>query len=71
VTHRDGLTSVTADRRFSISGSRRRLRDLGCTSFIADLSAEQGEGRKRILDACIRGTALEGTSEFNFDMGLV
>jgi len=71
VTHRDGLTSVTADRRFSITGSRRRLRDLGCTSFIADLSAEQGEGRKRILDACIRGTVLEGTSEFNFDMGLV
>jgi len=71
VTQRDGLTTVTAERRFSITGSRRRLHDLGCASFVADLSNEQGEARRRILDACTRGSALEGTSEFNFDLGLV
>jgi U32 family peptidase len=71
VTARDGLTTVTADRRFSLTGHRRRLRDMGCSSFVADLSGESGEARKRVLDACIRGTALDGTSEFNFSMGLV
>jgi len=71
VSSRDGITTVTAERRFCIAGSRRRLRDLGCSCFVADLSAEHGEGRKRILDACIRGNAVEGTSEFNFVMGLV
>ncbi len=71
VTTRDGLTSVTADRRFSITAHRRRLREMGCSSFVADLSGETGEGRKRILEACIRGTAIDGTSEFNFTMGLV
>lgn len=71
VTHRDGLTTVTAERRFSLTGSRRRLHDLGCASFVADLSSEHGEARRRVLDACIRGSVLEGTSEFNFDIGLV
>lgn len=71
VTTRDGLTTVTADRRFSLTAHRRRLREMGCSSFVADLSGEAGEGRKRILEACIRGTAMEGTSEFNFTMGLV
>lgn len=71
VTARDGLTTVTADRRFAISGHRRRLRELGCSSFEADLSLESGDGRKRILESCMRGTAIEGTSEFNFTMGLI
>ncbi len=71
VTTRDGLTTVTADRRFSLTAHRRRLRDMGCPSLVADLSGETGEERKRVLDACVRGTAIEGTSEFNFTMGLV
>ncbi len=71
VTNRDGLTTVTADRRFAISGYRRRLRDTGCNTFIADLSGEAGEARKRVLDACIRGAAIEGTSEFNFTTELL
>jgi putative protease len=71
VSTRDGITTVTADRRFSLTAYRRRLRDMGCTCFTADLSGESGEGRKQVLDACIRGTALDGTSEFNFSMGLV
>jgi U32 family peptidase len=71
VTNRDGLTTVTADRRFAISGYRRRLRDTGCNVFIADLSGEAGEARKRVLDACLRGAAIEGTSEFNFTTELL
>lgn len=71
VTARDGLTTIMAERRFSISGQRGRLRDQGCSSFVVDLSAETGEGRKRILDACIRGAAIDGTSEFNYSLGLV
>jgi len=70
VTARDGLTTVTADRRFAISGYRRRLRDMGCSSFEADLSLEPGDVRRLVLDACIRGMPIEGTSEFNFTMGL-
>ncbi len=66
VTTRDGLTTVTPERRFSITGYRKRLRENGCTSFIANLSGEAGETRKRLLDACIRGSIIEGTSEFNF-----
>lgn len=70
VTVRDGLTTVSADRRFAISGYRRRLRDMGCSSFEADLSLEAGDVRRQVLDACIRGVSIEGTSEFNFTMGL-
>lgn len=70
VTTRDGLTSVTADRRFAISGHRRRLRELGCSSFEADLSLESGDGRRQVLDACMRGMGIEGTTEFNFTMWL-
>lgn len=71
VTRRDGITTVTADRRFSITAYRGRLRGMGCSSFCADLSAEQGEERKRLLNACIGGAPMSGTSEFNFLMGLV
>ena len=71
VSSRDGLTTVTADRRFAISGYRKRLRDSGCGSFVADLSGETGENRKRVLDACLRGASIEETSEFNFTAELV
>lgn len=66
VTTRDGLTTVTPERRFSITGYRKKLRESGCGSFIANLSGEAAENRKRLLDACIRGSTIEGTSEFNF-----
>jgi putative protease len=71
VHHRDGLSHVTAERRFSISNHRQTLREAGCRSFLADLTADTPRDWARIVDACRRGLPLEGTSEFNFTAGLV
>ncbi|HOP41560.1 MAG TPA: U32 family peptidase, partial [Geobacteraceae bacterium] len=71
VTTRDGLTTVTPERRFAITGYRRKLRDSGCASFIVDLSGERSDTRKQLLDAAIRGADIEGTSPFNFTSELI
>jgi putative protease len=71
VHHRDGLSHVTAERRFSITQYRQALREAGCRSFLADLTADSPREWGRILDACRRGAPIEGTSEFNFSAGLV
>lgn len=71
VTTRDGLTTVTPDRRFAITGYRRKLRDTGCASFIVDLSGERSDTRRQLLDAAIRGVDIEGTSPFNFTSELI
>ena len=71
VTVKDGLTVVTPATRFSLTGQRARLQGMGCASFIVDLSRQPADEWKRIIDAFSRGSALPGTSEFNFHMGLV
>jgi putative protease len=71
VHHREGLSLVTAERRFAISQYRQELREAGCSSFMADLSADSQREWGRILEACRRGIPLPGTSEFNFAAGLV
>ncbi len=67
----DGLTVVTPIRRFSITAHRGKLQELGCQSFIMDLSREPHERWKSLLGAFARSEALPDTSEFNFTMGLV
>jgi putative protease len=71
VTIRDGLTVVTPERRFSLTSFRGRLQEMGCASFVIDLTAAPREEWPQILDAFSRGKELPGTTEFNFLMGLV
>lgn len=68
---RDGLTVITPTRAFSLTGFKRRLLEMGCSSFIVDLGQVPSSEWPRVLDAFARGNALPETSEFNFTMGLV
>jgi putative protease len=71
VTVKDGLTVITPTRRFSLTRFRGRLQEMGCASFIIDLSGVPPDQWPRILEAFGRGQEIAGTSEFNFTMGLV
>jgi putative protease len=71
VTVKEGLTLVTPDRRFSLTAFRGKLQEMGCGSFVIDLTAVPREEWPQILDAFSRGRELPGTMEFNFVMGLV
>jgi putative protease len=71
VTVKEGLTLVTPDRRFSLTAFRGKLQEMGCRSFVIDLTAVPREEWPQILDAFSRGRELPGTTEFNFVMGLV
>jgi putative protease len=71
VTVRGELTTITPTTRFSLTHFRSRLQEMGCGSFVIDLSPAPREQWRSILDAFARGEALPGTSEFNFTMGLV
>jgi U32 family peptidase len=70
-TVRDGLTVVTPAKPFSLTGQRHRLQEMGCSSFIIDLSQLPAGEWPRVLDAFNRGTQLPDTTEFNFQTGLV
>ena len=68
---KEGLTVITPTRQFSLTGFRQKLMEMGCSSFIIDLSQLPQNEWPRVLDAFARGAALPETSEFNFTMGLV
>ncbi len=68
---REGLTTITPAVRFSLTAHRARLLEMGCCSFVADLTQTPPGEWRRVLDAITRGEALPGTSEFNFTAGLV
>jgi putative protease len=71
VTVKDGLTVVTANQRFSLTGYRSRLHEMGCDSFVIDLGNLPREEWHQPLDAFNHGSEIPGTSPFNFVMGLV
>jgi putative protease len=71
VAVREGLTVVTPERMFSLTAFRGRLQEMGCATFVIDLTAATREEWPQILDAFSRGKELAGTTEFNFLMGLV
>jgi putative protease len=71
VTQKDGMTVITPTTRFSLIRHRNRLLEMGCRTFVVDLSGLNREEKERVLDAVKRGDELPGTSEFNFSMGLV
>jgi putative protease len=71
VTQKDGMTVITPTTRFSLIRHRNRLLEMGCRTFVVDLTGLNREEKERVLDAVKRGDELQGTSEFNFSMGLV
>jgi putative protease len=71
VAVKDGLTVVTPQRRFSLTSYRGKLQEMGCGSFVMDLTFTPREEWPQVLDAFNRGRELPGTTEFNFVMGLV
>ena len=71
VAVRGELTTITPAIRFSLTHFKGKLQEMGCGSFVVDLSSAPREKWRPILDAFARGEAIAGTSEFNFVMGLV
>lgn len=71
VTTRDGLTIVTPTVMFSLTSFKGKLKEIGCSSFILDLSQTAPADYGTILGAFERGGELAGTSNFNFSRGLV
>ncbi len=68
---KDNLTVVNAQTPFAITQHRNELRQLGCASFVLDLSLLQQQERDRVLEAFRKGVAVPGASEFNYTAGLV
>ncbi len=71
VTQKEGMTVITPTTRFSLIRHKNRLQEMGCRSFVVDLSGLTKEEKERVLDGVKRGAEMPGTSEFNFSMGLV
>lgn len=71
VAVRGSLTTITPTTPFSLTHFRGRLSEMGCNSFVIDLTKAHRDQWRRILDAAARGEELPGTSEFNFVNGLV
>ncbi len=71
VRMQDGLTVITPARRFSLTAHRWRIQEMGCSSFILDISREPRERWKQVMAAYARGEQIPDTSEFNFTMGLM
>jgi U32 family peptidase len=68
---RDGLTVLTPTTRFSLTGFRGRLQEMGANAFVIDLCQTITEEQKQVLAAFAAGRELPDTSPFNFVMGLV
>jgi U32 family peptidase len=68
---KDHLTVVNAQVPFSLTQYRTELRQLGCGSFLMDLSHLLPEERERALEAYRKGLGVQGASDFNYTAGLV
>ena len=67
-----GLTVVSAGRPFSLLGRLQELKNMGCGSFVVDLSREgvfSSQG-KEVIVALNSNQPVANTSLFNFDRGL-
>lgn len=67
-----GLTEVSAEEDFSLSGFLGELKAMGCTEFLADLS-RSGAGSvqgKQVLAVLAADQPLPGTTPFNYKRGL-
>lgn len=68
---KDRLTVVNAQTPFALTQYRNELRQLGCGTFLMDLSHLTPEERERALEAYRKGLGVQGASEFNYSTGLV
>ncbi|HBG05346.1 MAG: peptidase U32 [Geobacteraceae bacterium GWC2_58_44] len=68
---KDRLTVVNAQTPFALTQYRNDLRQMGCGSFLMDLSHLMPEERERALEAYRKALGVQGSSEFNFSAGLV
>lgn len=68
---KDHLTVVSAQTPFALTQYRSELRQMGCGSFLLDLSQLQPDERERALEAYRKGVAVQAASEFNYSAGLV
>jgi len=71
VKTKDHLSVVTAQTPFAITQHRNELRQMGCGSFVVDVSQLQQGERDRVLEACRKGVAIQGASSFNYAAELV
>jgi U32 family peptidase len=68
---KDRLTVVSAQTPFALTQYRNDLRQMGCGSFVMDLSHLMPEERERALEAYRKALGVQGSSEFNFSTELV
>lgn len=68
-----GLTVAYADHDFSLLGKLSELQTWGGNSFVIDLSASGALGRQgqAVLAAAKNDQKVEGTTEFNYERGLM
>jgi len=72
VLNKGGLTVVQSQRDFSLTGELGLLHDMGCASYLADIShlgvfSKEGQ---QVLDAVRGGRGIANTELFNFNSGL-
>ncbi len=71
VKSRDGLDQISSNTPFSLTGRINELRQLGCSSFRLDLSETPVKECENVLQAFRADRPLQGTTEFNYERGLV
>lgn len=71
VTTRDGLQTISSTTPISLTARHAELRRKGCSSFLLDLSQAPRESWNEIVAAFKSGRKIEGTTEFNYETGLV
>ena len=67
---RDGFTHISATTPFSLLGRLAELRQMGCRSFMLDLSESPADRRGEILEAFRSDRTCAGTTIFNYERGL-
>ncbi|MGB9082763.1 MAG: DUF3656 domain-containing protein [Desulfuromonadaceae bacterium] len=71
VTSQDGLQTISSALPFSLTARHGELRQMGCSSFVIDLSEEPRERWGEIIAAFKSGRELPGTTEFNYAAELI
>jgi putative protease len=71
INFRDGLHTISATTPFSLTARRNELRHMGCGSFLIDLRHAPRESWNGIITALRTGSAIPGTTEFNYATELV
>lgn len=68
---RDGFTHISAATPFSLLGRLSELRQMGCRSFLLDLSETPPDRRNELLECFRADRPVAGTTLFNYERGLL